>query len=211
MKYDYNGIILGDSIEKIIDFLSEDKIELDWLHTGNLIYKPGSKVGNIETKIFINLYYGIVGMMKIFDKKFYIEKDLKIGQVVTQEIIDKYGLYIGEDDDESLSSKKYKELVICIDWDKSGNKNEYKEWIIGYNFTKSIGTPFENQIEDYLKCKNYREITGYLWKNRKWSISLKRKELIGYIENYEFVFDLITRNVKSIRNTISTVKYVYRK
>ena len=47
MKYDYNGIILGDSIEKIIDFLSEDKIELDWLHTGNLIYKPGSKVGNI--------------------------------------------------------------------------------------------------------------------------------------------------------------------
>ena len=182
MKYDYNGIILGDSIEKIIDFLSEDKIELDWLHTGNLIYKPGSKVGNIETKIFINLYYGIVGMMKIFDKKFYIEKDLKIGQVVTQEIIDKYGLYIGEDDDESLSSKKYKELVICIDWDKSGNKNEYKEWIIGYNFTKSIG-----------------------------SISLKRKELIGYIENYELVVDLITRNVKSIRNTISTVKYVYRK
>ena len=109
MRYEYQGIKLGDSIEKIIDLLNNKNTKLNDFGT-DLIYKTGSTIEDISTRIYICLYTGIVVMIKVFDQDFCLVEDLKIGLPITNEIIEKYGLYeddIAEDksnDEEGLES-----------------------------------------------------------------------------------------------------------
>ena len=91
MKYEYQGIKLGDSIEKIIGLLNNKNTELNDFYT-YLIYKTGSTIENISTRIYICLYTGTVVMIKVFDKDFYLAEDLKIGIPITNEISNKYRL-----------------------------------------------------------------------------------------------------------------------
>ena len=55
MKYEYQGIKLGDSIEKIIDLLNNKNTKLNDIGT-NLIYEPGSTIEDISTRIYIYVY-----------------------------------------------------------------------------------------------------------------------------------------------------------
>ena len=50
MKYEYQGIKLGDSIEKIINLLNNENTKLNDFGT-NLIYKTGSTIEDISTRI----------------------------------------------------------------------------------------------------------------------------------------------------------------
>ena len=55
MKYEYKGIKLGDSIEKIINLLNNKNTKLNDADT-NLIYKTGSTIEDISTRIYIYVY-----------------------------------------------------------------------------------------------------------------------------------------------------------
>ena len=55
MRYEYQGIKLGDSIEKIINLLNNKNTKLNDAGT-NLIYKTGSTIEDISTRIYMFIY-----------------------------------------------------------------------------------------------------------------------------------------------------------
>ena len=206
MKYEYKGIKLGDTIEKIISLLNNKNTELDDFYN-YLIYKPGSVIEDISTRIYICLYTGTIVMIKVFDEDFCLAEDLKIGTPISKEMIEKYGLY--EDDiaaDEGYyDSTKYKELVINIDWGTGRLKryNDGIERIIGYTFYEQDGLEFnirKDEVDNCLECKNLKDIFYSLWKRGTVEIDVDKREIYGQLDNYKFTFDLVTRDIKSIQN-----------
>ena len=207
MKYEYQGIKLGDSIEKIINLLNNKNTKLNDAGT-NLIYETGSTIEDISTRIYICLYTGIVVMIKIFDQDFCLVEDLKIGLPITNEIIEKYGLYEDDiaEDEGYYESTKYKKLVINIDWGTGRLKryNDGIERIIGYTFYEQDGLEFnirKDEVDNYLQCKNLKDIFHSLrFKEDSLEVDVDKREIYGQLDNYKFTFDLVTRDIKSIQN-----------
>ena len=207
MKYEYQGIKLGDSIEKIIDLLNNKNTKLNDAGT-NLIYKTGSTIEDISTRIYICLYTGIVVMIKIFDQDFCLAEDLKIGTPISKEMIEKYGLYEDDiaEDEGYYESTKYKKLVINIDWGTGRLKryNDGIERIIGYTFYEQDGLEFnirKDEVDNYLQCKNLKDIFHSLrFKEDSLEVDVDKREIYGQLDNYKFTFDLVTRDIKSIQN-----------
>lgn len=207
MKYEYQGIKLGDSIEKIINLLNNKNTKLNDAGT-NLIYETGSTIEDISTRIYICLYTGIVVMIKIFDKDFCLAEDLKIGTPISKEMIEKYGLYEDDiaEDEGYYESIKYKKLVINIDWG-TGRLERYNdgiERIIGYTFYEQDGLEFnirKDEVDNYLECKNLKDIFHSLrFKEDSLEVDVDKREIYGQLDNYKFTFDLVTRDIKSIQN-----------
>ena len=206
MKYEYQGIKLGDSIEKIINLLNNENTKLNDFGT-DLIYKTGSTIEDISTRIYICLYTGIVVMIKVFDQDFCLVEDLKIGLPITNEIIEKYGLYEDDiaEDEGYYESTKYKELVIDIDWGtgRLERYNDMIERIIGYEFDGQykINLNIEkDEVDNYLECKNLKDIFHSLKKIYAIEVDVDKREIYGQLDNYKFTFDLVTRDIKSIQN-----------
>jgi len=207
VKYEYQGIKLGDSIEKIINLLNNKNTKLNDAGT-NLIYETGSTIEDISTRIYICLYTGIVVMIKIFDEDFCLAEDLKIGTPISKEMIEKYGLYEDDiaEDEGYYESIKYKKLVINIDWG-TGRLERYNdriERIIGYTFYEQDGLEFnirKDEVDNYLECKNLKDIFHSLrFKEDSLEIDIDKREIYGQLDNYKFTFDLVTRDIKSIQN-----------
>ena len=206
MKYEYQGIKLGDSIEKIIDLLNNKNTKLNDAGT-NLIYEPGSTIEDISTRIYICLYTGIVVMIKIFDQDFCLAEDLKIGTPISKEMIEKYGLYEDDiaEDEGYYESTKYKELVIDIDWG-TGRLERYNdriERIIGYEFDGQGEINLnirKDEVDNCLECKNLKDIFYSLRKTNTIEVDVDKREIYGQLDNYKFTFDLVTRDIKSIQN-----------
>ena len=206
MKYEYQGIKLGDSIEKIINLLNNKNTKLNDAGT-NLIYKTGSTIEDISTRIYICLYTGIVVMIKIFDQDFCLAEDLKIGTPISKEMIEKYGLYEDDiaEDEGYYESTKYKELVIDIDWGtgRLERYNDMIERIIGYEFDGQYKINLnirKDEVDNYLQCKNLKDIFHSLKKIYAIEVDVDKREIYGQLDNYKFTFDLVTRDIKSIQN-----------
>ena len=206
MKYEYQGIKLGDSIEKIINLLNNENTKLNDFGT-DLIYKTGSTIEDISTRIYICLYTGIVVMIKIFDEDFCLAEDLKIGTPISKEMIEKYGLYEDDiaEDEGYYESTKYKELVIDIDWG-TGRLERYNdriERIIGYEFNGQGEINLnirKDEIDNCLECKNLKDIFHSLRKTNTIEVDVDKREIYGQLDNYKFTFDLVTRDIKGIQN-----------
>ena len=207
MKYEYQGIKLGDSIEKIINLLNSKNTSFDSFYS-YLIYEPGSAIEDITSRIYIYLYTGTVVMIKVFDENFCLAEDLKIGIPITNKIIEKYGLYEDDiaEDEGYYESTKYKELVIDIDWGtgRLERYNDRVERIIGYEFNgqKKINLNIEkDEVDNYLECRNLKDIFHSLrFKEYSLDVDVDKREIYGQLDNYKFTFDLITRDIKSIQN-----------
>jgi len=89
MKYEYQGIKLGDSIEKIINLLNNENTSFDDFYS-YLIYEPGSAIEDITSKIHVYLYTGTVVRIQIFDEEYCLAEDLKIGTPID---VDKREIY----------------------------------------------------------------------------------------------------------------------
>ena len=206
MKYEYKGIKLEDSIEKIIDLLNSKNTSFDSFDS-YLIYEPGSAIEDITSRIYIYLYTGTVVMIKVFDENFCLAEDLKIGTPISKEMIEKYGLYEDDiaEDEGYYESIKYKKLVINIDWGTGRLKryNDGIERIIGYTFYEQDGLEFnirKDVVDNYLECKNLKDIFYSLWKANTIGIDIDKREIYGQLDNYKFIFSLLTRDIKSIQN-----------
>ena len=206
MKYEYQGIKLGDSIEKIINLLNNENTKLNDFDT-DLIYKTGSTIEDISTRIYICLYTGIVVMIKVFDEDFCLAEDLKIGTPISKEMIEKYGLYEDDiaEDEGYYESTKYKELIIDIDWG-TGRLERYNdriERIIGYEFNGQYKINLnirKDEVDNCLECKNLKDIFYSLRKTNTIEVDVDKREIYGQLDNYKFTFDLLTRDIKSIQN-----------
>ena len=207
MKYEYQGIKLGDSIEKIINLLNSKNTSFDSFYS-YLIYEPGSAIEDITSRIYIYLYTGTVVMIKVFDENFCLAEDLKIEIPITNKIIEKYGLYEDDiaEDEGYYESTKYKELVIDIDWGtgRLERYNDRVERIIGYEFNgqKKINLNIEkDEVDNYLECRNLKDIFHSLrFKEYSLDVDVDKREIYGQLDNYKFTFDLITRDIKNIQN-----------
>ena len=207
MKYEYKGIKLEDSIEKIIDLLNSKNTSFDSFYS-YLIYEPGSAIEDITSRIYIYLYTGTVVMIKVSDENFCLAEDLKIGTPISKEMIEKYGLYEDDiaEDEGYYESTKYKELVIDIDWGtgRLERYNDRVERIIGYEFNgqKKINLNIEkDKVDNYLECRNLKDIFHSLrFKEYSLDVDVDKREIYGQLDSYKFTFDLITRDIKNIQN-----------
>ena len=206
MKYEYQGIKLGDSIEKIINLLNNENTSFDDFYS-YLIYEPGSAIEDITSKIHVYLYTGTIVFIQIFDEDFCLAEDLKIGTPISKEMIEKYGLYEDDiaEDEGYYESIKYKKLVINIDWGTGRLKryNDGIERIIGYTFYEQDKLEFnirKDVVDNCLECKNLKDIFYSLWKTNAIEADIDKRENYGQLDNYKFTFDLVTRDIKSIQN-----------
>ena len=206
MRYEYQGIKLGDSIEKIINLLNNENTSFDDFYS-YLIYEPGSAIEDITSKIHVYLYTGTVVRIQIFDEEYCLAEDLRIETPISKEMIEKYGLYEDDiaEDEGYYESTKYKKLVINIDWGTGRLKryNDGIERIIGYTFYEQDGLEFnirKDEIDNCLECKNLKDIFYSLRKTNTIEVDVDKREIYGQVDNYKFTFDLVTRDIKSIQN-----------
>ena len=187
MEYRYKNIYLEETIEEIFSELNNSNTEYE-RSTFSLAYRPYEYV-----EVTIYLIFGEVLLIKIFDESFQIDNTLKVGIKLTDEIINKYDLYY-DDFEEIYLSKKYKELVVIVD---------LADNIIGFSFVRERGEEWDypkDKIKNYLECKNLQDIYGSLYNNDTLDADIEKREIYGQLDNYKFIFGLLTRDIKSIQN-----------
>ena len=187
MKYRYKNIYLEETIEEIFPELNNSNTKYE-RSTFTLFYRPYE---NIE--VYIYLIVGKILLIKIFDESFQIDNTLKVGIKLTDEIINKYDLYY-DDFEEIYLSKKYKQLVVIVD---------LADNIIVFSFVRERGEEWDypkDKIKNYLECKNLQDIYGSLYNNDTLDADIEKREIYGQLDNYKFIFSLLTRDIKSIQN-----------
>ena len=200
MDYEYKGIRLGDSVEKALDKLERKYIEFDKLFNA-LIYRKKNE--EVEEAIYIHILVGRVVFIHIRDKDYYPAEDIKIGTIITEELKEKYELYYDEEEDlEVYLSKKYPKFALVLEVADYVNYMNYKERICGYTFNDqdSFDYPKKDEVENPLECKNFEDIFYSLDRKGTIDVDIEKREIIGELNNYKFIFDLITRDIKSIQN-----------
>ena len=200
MDYEYKGIRLGDSVEKALDKLERKYIEFDKLFNA-LIYRKKNE--EVEEAIYIHILVGRVVFIHIRDKDYYPAEDIKIGTIITEELKEKYELYYDEEEDlEVYLSKKYPKFALVLEVADYVNYMNYKERICGYTFDDqdSFDHFHKDRVENPLECKNFEDIFYSLDRKETIDVDIEKREIIGELNNYKFIFDLITRDIKSIQN-----------
>ena len=206
MKYEYCGISLGDDIKDIINKFDISKIEYrDSMK--RLYFKLGnfSKKTNLECFLSIPIETGKVIYIIIFDENFKLFNELEIWQELTDEIKKKYELYYDEDDDGIYLSKKYKYLKIGVDegYGRIEGFKDYKERIFSFIFDAQEDIRWilqQDKITNYLECQNLQDIYNSLYDSKTLDVDIEKREIYGQLDNYKFIFSLLTRDIKSIQN-----------
>ena len=206
MKYEYCGISIGDDIKDIIEKFDISKIEYrDSMK--RLYFKLGnfSKKTNLECFLSIPIKTGKVIYIIIFDENFKLFNELEIWQELTNEIKEKYELYYDEDDDGIYLSKKYKYLKIGVDegYGRIEGFKDYKERIFSFIFDAQEDIRWilqQDKITNYLECQNLQDIYNSLYDSKTLDVDIEKREIYGQLDNYKFIFSLLTRDIKSIQN-----------
>ena len=206
MKYEYCGISLGDDIKDIINKFDISKIEYE-KDLKYLSFKLGkiSQKTNLECFLSIPIKIGKVIYIIIFDENFKLFNELEIWQELTDEIKEKYELYYDEDDDNIYLSKKYKYLKIGVDggYGEMEEFKDYKERIFSFIFDAQDDICWilqQDKITNYLECKNLQDIYNSLYDSKTLDVNIEKREIYGQLDNYKFIFSLLTRDIKSIQN-----------
>ena len=206
MKYEYCGISLGDDIKDIINKFDISKIEYE-KDLKYLSFKLGkiSQKTNLECFLSIPIKTGKVIYIIIFDENFKLFNELEIWQELTDEIKEKYELYYDEDDDGIYLSKKYKYLKIGVDegYGRIEGFKDYKERIFSFIFDAQEDIRWilqQDKITNYLECQNLQDIYNSLYDSKTLDVDIEKREIYGQLDNYKFIFSLLTRDIKSIQN-----------
>ena len=206
MKYEYCGISLGDDIKDIISKfnISKIKYEKDLKYLSFKLGKTSQKT-NLESFISIPIKIGKVIYIIIFDENFKLFNELEIWQELTNEIKEKYELYYDEDDDGIYLSKKYKYLKIGVDegYGRIEGFKDYKERIFSFIFDAQEDIRWilqQDKITNYLECQNLQDIYNSLYDSKTLDVDIEKREIYGQLDNYKFIFSLLTRDIKSIQN-----------
>ena len=200
MDYEYKGIRLGDGVEKALDKLERKYIEFDKLFNA-LIYRKKNE--EVEEAIYIHILVGRVVFIHIRDKDYYPAEDIKIGTIITEELKEKYALYYDEDEYfDVYLSKKYPKFALVLEIVDYVNYMNYKERICGYTFDDqdSFDHFHKDRVENPLESKKLEDVYHSLRMKGTIDVDIEKREIIGELNNYKFIFDLITRDIKSIQN-----------
>ena len=202
MDYEYKGIRLGDGVEKALDKLEREYIEFDKLRNA-LLYNKKNEENEEIVYMSIHILVGRVVFIHIRDKDYYPAEDIKIGTIITEELKEKYELYYDEDEYfDVYLSKKYPKFALVLEIVDYVNYMNYKERICGYTFDDqdSFDHFHKDRVENPLECKSFEDIFYSLDRKGTIDVDIEKREIIGELNNYKFIFDLITRDIKSIQN-----------
>ena len=200
MDYEYKGIRLEDGVEKALDKLERKYIKFDKLFNA-LIYRKKNE--EVEEAIYIHILVGRVVFIHIRNKDYYPAEDIKIGTIITEELKEKYELYYDEDEYlEVYLSKKYPKFALVLEIVDYVNYMNYKERICGYTFNDqdSFDHFHKDRVENPLESKKLEDVYHSLRIKGTIDVDIEKREIIGELNNYKFIFDLITRDIKSIQN-----------
>ena len=200
MDYEYKGIRLEDGVEKALDKLERKYIKFDKLFNA-LIYRKKNE--EVEEAIYIHILVGRVVFIHIRNKDYYPSEDIKIGTIITEELKEKYELYYDEDEYfDVYLSKKYPKFALVLEIVDYVNYMNYKERICGYTFDDqdSFDYPKKDEVENPLESKKLEDVYHSLRMKGTIDVDIEKREIIGELNNYKFIFDLITRDIKSIQN-----------
>ena len=203
MDYEYKGIRLGDSVEKALDKLERKYIEFDKLLNDLTYSKKNEKNEEVEEAIYIHILVGRVVFIHIRNKDYYPAEDIKIGTIITEELKEKYELYYDEDEYfDVYLSKKYPKFALVLEIVDYVNYMNYKERICGYTFDDqdSFDHFHKDRVENPLESKKLEDVYHSLRMKGTIDVDIEKREIIGELNNYKFIFDLITRDIKSIQN-----------
>ena len=87
---------------------------------------------------------------------------------------------------------------------------DYKERIFSFIFDAQEDIRWilqEDKITNYLECKNLQDIYSSLYDRKTLDVDIEKREIYGQLDNYKFIFSLLTRDIKSIQN-LETVEFV---
>ena len=200
MDYEYKGIRLEDGVEKALDKLERKYIKFDKLFNA-LIYRKKNE--EVEEAIYIHILVGRVVFIHIRNKDYYPAEDIKIGTIITEELKEKYELYYDEDEYfDVYLSKKYPKFALVLEIVDYVNYMNYKERICGYTFDDqdSFDHFHKDRVENPLESKKLEDVYHSLRMKGTIDVDIEKREIIGELNNYKFIFDLITRDIKSIQN-----------
>ena len=202
MDYEYKGIRLGDGVEKALDKLEREYIEFDKLRNA-LLYNKKNEENEEIVYMSIHILVGRVVFIHIRDKDYYPVEDIKIGTIITEKLKEKYELYYDEDEYlEVYLSKKYPKFALVLEIVDYVNYMNYKERICGYTFDDqdSFDHFHKDRVENPLESKKLEDVYHSLRMKGTIDVDIEKREIIGELNNYKFIFDLITRDIKSIQN-----------
>ena len=190
--YNYKGITLGDSIEKIYPLMKIYHIEYrknDRRERYNLIME-------IENSyIHIDIYSRKVVEIEIYDEN-YLLGEFKVGNEMTTELCEKYDLLDVDDVDTGeiyySPEKGFMHAEFCV------NPEDVISKINKITFSIYVETPSENNVKDILKAQKIEDIYYSLYNFGEIEIDIENKEIIGRLEENIFTFDLLNGNLKNI-------------
>lgn len=188
--YNYKGITLGDSIEKIYPLMKIYHTE----YRKNYRRERYNLIMEIENSyIHIDIYSRKV--MEIYDEN-YLLGEFKVGSEMTTELCEKYDLLDVDDVDTGeiyfYPEKGFMHAEFCV------NPEDVIPKINKITFSIYVETPSENNVEDVLKTKKIEDIYYSLYNFGEIEINIENKEIIGRLEENIFTFDLLNGNLKNI-------------
>jgi len=188
--YNYKGITLGDSIEKIYPLMKIYHTEYcknDRRERYNLIIEIE------KSYIHIDIYSRKVVKIEIYDENYSLG-EFKVGSEMTTELCEKYDLLDVDDVDTGeihyYPEKGFMHAEFCV------NPEDVISKINKITFSIYVETPSENNVENALKAKKIEDIYYSLYNFGE--IEIENKEIIGKLEGSIFTFDLLSGNLKNI-------------
>ena len=79
---------------------------------------------------------------------------------------------------------------------------DYKERIFSFIFDAQEDRWIlqQDKITNCLECKNLQDIYNFLYDSKTLDVNIEKREIYGQLDNYKFIFSLLTRDIKSIQN-----------
>ena len=190
--YNYKGITLGDSIEKIYPLMKiyHTEYRRDDRREG---YNLTIEIEN--SYIYIDIYSRKVVEIEIYDENYSLG-EFKVGSEMTTELCEKYDLLDVDDADTGeiyfYPEKGFMHAEFCV------NPEDVIPKINKITFSIYVETPSENNVKDTLKAKRIEDIYHSLYNFGEIEIDIENKEIIGRLEENIFTFDLLNGNLKNI-------------
>ena len=190
--YNYKGITLGDSIEKIYPLMKiyHTEYRRDDRREG---YNLTIEIEN--SYIHIDIYSRKVVKIEIYDENYSLG-EFKVGSEMATELCEKYDLLDVDDVDTGeiyyYPEKGFMHAEFCV------NPEDVISKINKITFSIYVETPSENNVKDTLKAKRIEDIYHSLYNFGEIEIDIENKEIIGRLEENIFTFDLLNGNLKNI-------------
>ena len=190
--YNYKGITLGDSIEKIYPLM---KIYHTEYYKNNRRERYNLIIEIEKSYIHIDIYSRKVVKIEIYDENYSLG-EFKVGSEMTTELCEKYDLLDVDDVDTGeihyYPEKGFMHAEFCV------NPEDVISKINKITFSIYVETPSENNVKDILKAQKIEDIYYSLYNFGEIKIDIENKEIIGRLEENIFTFDLLNGNLKNI-------------